>query len=522
MTLYTWRWKVLRIDKLYVKDFKNLKNFVIDIDETQLTSVFIGRNGSGKSNLIEALVIIFRDLDLKVMTKEFSYEIQYRCNKNSVKIVSDIEAMTQTFSVNENILSKGQFYKSWHEERGFLPEHVFAYYSGPSNRLEKHFVKHQKQFYEALLKGDNNVLRPLFYARMIHSHFVLLAFFSFFDKKSNAFLKEYLDIESVESILFVLKRPDWAKKKTHEKFEFWGARGVVREFLDDLYKYALAPINEVIVYEEGLSNTKREVTYLFLKDQGKLMAFADKYQNNTEFFKFLESTYLSALIQEIRIKVKKSDGTIITFNELSEGEQQLLTVLGLLKFTKSKESLFLLDEPDTHLNPAWKFDYLTLIQNVVGESENSQVIISTHDPIVIGGLRKEAVTIFEKNNNITFARMPEVDPKGMGVAGLLTSELFGLSSTLDPETLHQLNQKRQLLYKKEKTAEEIIILESLEKELEKMGFSRTTRDPIYEHFIEKLFSRPEYQNKVLSNEDLKSMEDLTDEILDELLEEEGK
>ena len=35
----------MRIDSLAIDDFKNLKNFEIDIDETQLTSVFIGRNG---------------------------------------------------------------------------------------------------------------------------------------------------------------------------------------------------------------------------------------------------------------------------------------------------------------------------------------------------------------------------------------------------------------------------------------------------------------------------------------------
>lgn len=69
----------MRIDSLAIDDFKNLKNFEIDIDETQLTSVFIGRNGAGKSNLLEAIVIIFRDLDLNMQTSEFSYEIRYKC-----------------------------------------------------------------------------------------------------------------------------------------------------------------------------------------------------------------------------------------------------------------------------------------------------------------------------------------------------------------------------------------------------------------------------------------------------------
>ena len=228
------------------------------------------------------------------------------------------------------------------------------------------------------------------------------------------------------------------------------------------------------------------------------------------------------MIEEVRIKIRKTDGTIITFNELSEGEQQLLMVLGLLKFTKSKESLFLLDEPDTHLNPAWKFDYLRLINDVVGQSESSQVILSTHDPIVVGGLRKEAVCIFERNEEGSCVKQPEVDPKGMGVAGLLTSDLFDLPTTLDSETQRALDRKRQLLYKKDKTDEELAELARLEKELQDLGFSRTTRDPLYEKFIERLYSRPEFQSKEITDQERKQMIDLTNEILNEIMEEENE
>ena len=80
----------MRIDKLKINDFKNLKDFQIDIDESQLTSVFIGRNGAGKSNLLEAIVIIFRDLDLGVFTKDFSYEIFYRCSGHAVQVKNNV------------------------------------------------------------------------------------------------------------------------------------------------------------------------------------------------------------------------------------------------------------------------------------------------------------------------------------------------------------------------------------------------------------------------------------------------
>lgn len=509
----------MRIDRLKVKDFKNLKDFKIDIDESQLTSVFIGCNGAGKSNLLEAIVIIFRDLDLNAVTKEFSYEIIYKCFDCTVQIKNDATERKQEFFVDDKKLTRTAFYK---QRSKYLPEHVFAYYSGPSNRLEKHFAQHQKKFYRALLNGDDETLRPLFYARLIHSNFVLLAFFSFFEEKNQKFLKEYFDIEAVESVLFVLKRAEWVKGKSHLKAEFWGARGVVRDFLDSLYHYVLAPLKEIESFEEGIKTVKKEVTYLYLKDQEKLQAFAEKYGNNVEFFKNLESTYISDLIEEVRIKVRKTDGTIITFNELSEGEQQLLMVLGLLKFTQSKESLFLLDEPDTHLNPAWKFDYLTLIKDVVGQNENSQVIISTHDPIVIGGLNKEAVTIFDCTADGTTVRMPEVDPKGMGVAGLLTSDLFGLPTTLDTETQSKLDRKLQLQYKKERTAEENEELSLVTQELEQLGFSRTTRDPLYGQFLEHLYSRPEFQDKPITDDERKKMTELMDDILEEILEEENK
>lgn len=508
----------MRIDSLTIDDFKNLKNFHIDIDETQLTSVFIGRNGAGKSNLLEAIVIIFRDLDLNVQTKEFSYSIRYNSSGHSIQIESDKKKMSRFFKVDEEECKRAEFYRMRDQ---FLPAHVFAYYSGPSNRLEKHFAKHQKKFYEALLANEEETIRPLFYARLIHSNFVLLAFFSFFEERNAEFLRKYFDIDAVESILFVLKKADWVKGKEHAKANFWGARGVVRNFLDSLYTYALAPIKETVRFEEGIKTVKKEVTYLYLKDQRKLQEFAAQYGDNVEFFKHLESTYISDLIHEVRIKVRKTNGTVITFNELSEGEQQLLMVLGLLKFTHSKESLFLLDEPDTHLNPVWKFDYLKLIKEIVGRSESSQVIISTHDPIVIGGLNKEAVTIFERSESGTTVKMPEFNPKGMGVAGLLTSDLFELPSTLDPDTQEALYRMRQLLYKTDRSENENEELAQLTCELENLGFSRTTRDPLYDKFIAKLFSRAEFQSKPITDEERKEMLELTDEILTEIFEEEG-
>jgi predicted ATP-dependent endonuclease of OLD family len=78
----------VRIDWVTIRDFKNLRDFHIDFGESQLTTVLIGRNGSGKSNLLEALVLIFRDLDLEEVPS-FPYEIQYYCHKKKIFISAD-------------------------------------------------------------------------------------------------------------------------------------------------------------------------------------------------------------------------------------------------------------------------------------------------------------------------------------------------------------------------------------------------------------------------------------------------
>jgi predicted ATP-binding protein involved in virulence len=78
----------LRIDKFWIQEFKNLRDFRIDFDEGQMTTVLIGRNGTGKSNLIEAIVVAFRDLDLG-KPPTFNYDLSYICRGDKIRIIAD-------------------------------------------------------------------------------------------------------------------------------------------------------------------------------------------------------------------------------------------------------------------------------------------------------------------------------------------------------------------------------------------------------------------------------------------------
>lgn len=114
------------------------------------------------------------------------------------------------------------------------------------------------------------------------------------------FIKEHLGIEDLDSIHFVMRQPGWAKQKGEL---FWGARGVVRRFLDELIKYTLAPIKVIRQEDTSLtgSHVRNEFFHLFLPNVEVLHTFA-KGLSDDELFKMLESTLLSEIISEVSIR----------------------------------------------------------------------------------------------------------------------------------------------------------------------------------------------------------------------------
>src|SRR5512132_4277633 len=227
----------------------------------------------------------------------------------------------------------------------------------------------------------------------------------------------------------------------------------------------------------------------------------------------MESLFLCDLIDEVRVTVERTDGTRVKFTQMSEGEQQLLTVLGLLLFTQNDESLYLLDEPDTHLNPVWTYDYLKLLLDNIS-AEKGQLIIATHNPLMIGSLHKNQVRILAREDSRIVSSEPEYDPIGIGVEGLLKSELYGLRSTLAPEVLAKLDRHYELLGKRQKTDDEQAQLMQLARELNELSVSRTHPNPYFDHFANALARRLGAEPEAtLSKEEIEAQARLADEVL---------
>ncbi|WP_394233600.1 AAA family ATPase [Pseudomonas anguilliseptica] len=587
----------MQLHYLSIPNFRNLRNaelsFATELSPAQgsdhppkpiRSHTLIGQNGTGKSNLIEALITIFRNIDLDLPSETLDkqpldYTLEYEIRGRTVRLQADTAKQKRPFVwVNGEKQTQAYLLKN----RELLPSHVFAYYSGRNERIEALFQEHQRRFNrrqeivaeevlpssllenftgsdagiraieDAKRREDNRFrnlgddrLRRLFYCYGGHSQLVLLACLLEDDPVFQKVLRS-LSIESLESALFVLKEPfKLREKRNRAKFEehelnegdprFWYARGnVVSEFLDKLWQVAWAPITQEIDKQidfRGRTERQRQL-YLFVPNHAKLKQLGDLVGGTDSFFRYAEGAYIGDLIEEVRITVTKrvkgeAGEDKVKFTELSEGELQMLTVLGLMRITREDHCLFLLDEPDTHLNPLWKLRYFDDIEGVLSADQDkliqaeSQILITTHDPIMVGGLKREQVHILRRIGGHTVVDIPDEHPQGMGVTGLLKSELFGLSSTLDSETERRLKLRNDLFVKSPRTKEEDAELTKLSTELADLGFSNADfRDPDYALFVRKMSEHRRLRRPNLSAEKMAEQDRIADIIIEEILREE--
>ncbi len=368
----------MKIDRLHIKSpWKNLGDFKVNFDERRDVAVIIGRNGSAKSNLLEAIITIFRNLDLGEPAP-FGYDIQYRIEGKKVALLAEADKQPKA-EVDGKVVGLPEVRREW------MPKYVVGYYSGVSDRFEEIFRKHDLKARDETLVPVRNESEPaklgfrrFICARPVHGLFALLSFYFSKDEVVTGFLKELPRIEAFDSALLVLHKPEWATSKSPGADKFWGALGPVRELLDRFRRHSLAPFSRSVQVKLDFARREtRELLYLFLPDLKALQELASEYGSDPRaLFQALDTMRLSGLIEDfrVRVRVRGSAGAIHT-RQLSEGEQQLLTVLGLMRFTRNAGSLYLLDEPDTHLNPAWEVDYLERLRTIGGIESHSHTIL---------------------------------------------------------------------------------------------------------------------------------------------------
>lgn len=120
----------MKLKKLHIENYKNLKDFDLDFENDNGLSIIVGNNGSGKSNILEAISGLFCEWYGKVKyTFPCDYSISYEIDNHQIKLFKKENKLTRQIDYIDYSV------KNPKNDPIFLPSNVIALYSGEDMRL---------------------------------------------------------------------------------------------------------------------------------------------------------------------------------------------------------------------------------------------------------------------------------------------------------------------------------------------------------------------------------------------------
>jgi len=330
----------MRIKSIYVKSYKNIREQILELSGYTGYVALIGLNNSGKSNWLEAVSLIFRELFMDTPCG-FEYRVQIESEGNLIELVHD------HCTINGNEVPKYLLQ---------VPSNIIACYSGESLRLwHMAYEDYYAQFFSEAVKNEYDEPRML-YINKYNWAICLIAMMCSEDGLVVDFLRSHLGIENMASVEV---RFDLVEKNIERYHD-----NEVMRLINRIYTPG-QPVSQLAMstlgsFELGAQNREehcRKLFYLlFLAAMPK--KFDGKQVNDR-------------VINDISIQIGGR-----SLEDVSEGEKKLILITCITRILADNNSILLLDEPDAHVHMANKIqmrDYF--------ESYDGQIFLTTHSPL---------------------------------------------------------------------------------------------------------------------------------------------
>lgn len=350
----------MKLKSLKIKGFKNLTGtdgwFTLDFTNKDGITVLIGNNGSGKSNVLEAISAIFTGL-YKLSSSDrqpnFQYEIEYKLRDKNFKISNQ----EYRFEVDGNGITKEEF--KGHQKE-YLPYNVIASYSGEETRLWDKYYSYLHADFKREINSDTTRIIPankLLNVDGAYWNEALVSLLLSTAEDNKKFVKEQLKIDSIDSISFAFNTSKINKKRDE------------------------VGTNILLNFLNVLNPTTQNVTKS-LSDLQTL--FFDDYERDT----FIKLTSCSDVgyIENIKINFN----TILNTEDLSEGQKKQILIKAMLDFIANEHSLILLDEPDSHIHVINKVQLKELLYLY---KDSRDTILTTHSPSLTHAFDEKHITM---------------------------------------------------------------------------------------------------------------------------------
>jgi len=396
----------MRLKSVFISEYKNLKDFSLTFETDSFLEVFVGRNGSGKSNYFEVLIIIFRHLyefgdnDTPIL---FNYKIVYEVEQKQIIIEYNY--------VNEVLMINGKQRKTI--GKTILPDNILIYYSGHNSTVANLLQNYQERFRKKIRYIDPEASRRFLGIGPGYKELLLTILLLQTDEsKARQFIFDKLGIVDVsDEIKIILQRPYYADKTDYnivnndETDRYWKPQGSVKTFLDRLSK-CIATASEEKVRPEGyFPETDSYTIYLSIKQfQSEFNGISPQ-----QLFRSFDNLKLLKMLSEIGTVVTTTGGVGLPVSHFSDGQYQSVYIYSIIELFNDRNCITLLDEPDSFLHPEWQFDFLKQVFDITDSAaRNNHVLMSSHSAATLIPHESSKINFFDiKNNQVNCYSLPK-------------------------------------------------------------------------------------------------------------------
>lgn len=376
----------MKLKQISIQKYKNLVDFKCEFSDSNI-SAFIGNNGSGKSNLLEAITEVFSYAKKKCEDKLYSIIVPPEIYGCEIEYEKDGIFYTLKYNHSEVSLYCGDKSLSKREMNDALPDNILIYYAGETVRQARTAAETFDEKYNYRLKNSDNNSFPGYkyidYYSVDDLGLLMLTAAVYKGDYYEKLLTLLKCNEILPEINIMLQNPKG--KNQADADTYWGAKGFVLSFLDTLRKY--------------VSSTQNLLAYYSMNFK-EIESFAKTSKNESEFFAKLKALKNAKYLHWIMLELLREDGEKFTFDMLSEGEKQLALLYLLTTFTAEDNCLYIFDEFDAYLHLNWQRNFASVITNL---NINGHIIFTTHSPATISNIKRQNVFIMN-NGKVQPAR----------------------------------------------------------------------------------------------------------------------
>ncbi|MEN5198781.1 AAA family ATPase [Pseudomonas wadenswilerensis] len=418
----------MRLKSLSIGRYKNLRNFNLNFEGDSFIDLFIGKNGSGKSNLFEALSEVLRHLyeyDREKIESKFDYTISYEINGVTTEITWEADRLIINGRTRATI------------GETLLPDNVLIYYSGHNDIVASLVSDYEETFRKRIKNAEFDESRR-FIAIGPEYKSLLLAVLLMQrpDNKAQQFICKKLDIKTLgitkpggrgitqPVVKLELKRPLYAKGTNYDIINnddsdrYWKPAGITKVFLERLTNCVSQEPSSMALAEGYFSADDRYTLYFDIaKIQQEFVDFSAQ-----EFFRQLDNLKTLGMLADITIPLQLRSGLDASIANFSDGQFQSVYIYSIVELFKDRNCLTLLDEPDSFLHPEWQFEFLKQVLEITDTTaKQNHVLMSTHSASTITTANEDVINLFEfQDDKIVVRKANKADIIKSLSAGLIS------------------------------------------------------------------------------------------------------